>query len=308
MGLGHEHAKTRAMRRAPLLCACAIVAFVCGPAAAAPPMGAAAAAPPNAGPVRPEAGSPAGPSSSTPQSVLTNTGPRTLPRASGGSQLRVDGGLFDIEVNAPARSGSGTGPASAMPAPAVALPSIPAMPAGREVESLLVTSRAAPPADSARVENGAIVLGNSSGPGQGEASTSPGSAANNSPPVGSGPSVHTADKSKDPPPPPAPPPPPPPPPPAAGNGNGNGNGGSAGNGGGNGNQPPGDPCGSGNGNPCGGNNGNGGDQGNAGGTPREGSVDTPCLGGYPLRSALFLSSSMAEHPAVNRRVVGSNPT
>ncbi len=37
-------------------------------------------------------------------------------------------------------------------------------------------------------------------------------------------------------------------------------------------------------------------------------VDTPDSLGYPSRSALFLSSSTAEHPAVNRRVVGSNPT
>jgi hypothetical protein len=31
-------------------------------------------------------------------------------------------------------------------------------------------------------------------------------------------------------------------------------------------------------------------------------------GGRPARAATLLSSSMAEHPAVNRRVVGSSPT
>ncbi len=36
--------------------------------------------------------------------------------------------------------------------------------------------------------------------------------------------------------------------------------------------------------------------------------DTSAAALYPSRSALLLSSSMAEHPAVNRRVVGSNPT
>ena len=41
------------------------------------------------------------------------------------------------------------------------------------------------------------------------------------------------------------------------------------------------------------------------GPPR---FDSPGRLRYRSRSALFLSSSMAEHPAVNRRVVGSNPT
>jgi hypothetical protein len=302
-------------RRRSLLSACAGVALLAQPATAIPslssPIPRSAAGPrsgaiwfADASPKRGGLNNPINP----PWHIADKAGgPKDRPQAgnlSSSPQVKGDRGTFDISVDVlttprrPARNNDQKNNKDVGP---FLGPNTPLSPRA-SLDQLLVTSHASPPADQARVDNGAIVLlaspnsngqGNSNNQGNGPPSnpgtgngngppTDPGNGNGNGPP--SDPGAGNGNGNGAPSDPGAgngngngPPSDPgagngngngPPSDPGAGNGNGNGppSDPGAGNDGGNGppdGVPPGDPCSTGNGNPCGGNNGNGGGQGNA---------------------------------------------
>ena len=172
----------RAPGRAALLCACAVAALAVQPASAAPGhevpeintssahgFGHAAPAPITDAVGTGATADPGHRSSANPSlPSQAEAPPAALP-----SQLTADGGTFDVQVAAPAETSDthgsappGSEPGSKahdnrrdvdLPAQTASLPPA-AAPTAAQIEQMLVTDQAAPPANQVRVEGGAIVL------------------------------------------------------------------------------------------------------------------------------------------------------
>ena len=207
--------------RAALLCACAIAALAAQPALAGPLTNSPADV---AGPV-PQMGRMQTPGrigdDVSSASLSGNNRAPAMPGSgvhidvSGGSSISASGGTFDVQVESPRvantpadPSAHGRAGALAIPSPSAGLPSMQATAA--QVEQLLVTNQAPPPADQANVVDGAIVLSASAKPPASMSGVPVGAADHPDP--GPPPGGNNGKGNGPPPPPPAPPPPPPPPP------------------------------------------------------------------------------------------------
>ena len=218
------------IRRGRWLCACASAALVAQTAFAAPitglpdrdlkPIVLTIVPPSPTTAVPPVQQKPTSGSTDEPGLILPNRGPKVDRPAQdplegvgtlSPKQLTVDRGAFDISVETPDGAPAGKGatlPPSLLPGPTERVPPPPSV-----VDTMLVSGRAAPPADQARVEGGAVVLMASPNAASASGNSGNGNGAGN----GNGPPVDVG-----------PPPPPPPPPPASDNSgadNGVGNGG-----------------------------------------------------------------------------------